>query len=93
MLAVGARRVSEGMFKAAAAALADLSPARLDPTAGLLPSVKHLRRVAVAVAQAVARQACNEGLCDHLDDATIAGRIAAKMWTPTYRPYRLKRRA
>jgi malate dehydrogenase (oxaloacetate-decarboxylating) len=92
-LAVDARHVSDGMFKAAACALAELSPARRDPAAGLLPPVADLRHVAVAVAQAVAQQACEEGLCDPLDDEAIAGRITAKMWTPTYRPYRLKRPA
>ncbi|HEY7299672.1 MAG TPA: NAD-dependent malic enzyme [Xanthobacteraceae bacterium] len=88
VIAVRARRVSEGMFKAAARALADLSPVRLDPAANLLPPVQDLRRVAVAVARAVARQARDEGLCRDHDDATIDRRIAAKMWTPVYRPYR-----
>src|SRR5712671_5270171 len=37
VLAVDARRVSDGMFKAAARALADLSPTKLDPNANLLP--------------------------------------------------------
>jgi len=92
VLAVGARRVSDGMFKAAARALADLSPTKLDPNANLLPPVGDLRTVAVAVAQAVARAARDEGLCEPRDDAAIAGSIAAKMWTPEYRPYRLRRR-
>jgi malate dehydrogenase (oxaloacetate-decarboxylating) len=92
-LAVDARRVSDGMFKAAARALAGLSPARLDPNANLLPRVADLRRVAIVVAQAVAQQACAEGLCPPLDRDAIAARIAAKMWTPTYRPYRLRRPA
>jgi malate dehydrogenase (oxaloacetate-decarboxylating) len=93
VLAVDARRVSDGMFKAAATALADLSPARFDPAANLLPPVAELRKVAVSVAQAVARGARDEGLCKPLDDAAIDRAIAAKMWTPTYRPYRLRRPA
>ena len=92
-LAVGARRVSDRMFKAAAAALAGVSPARLDPTAHLLPAVADLRGVSVAVAQAVAKAARADGLCEPLADDAIAGRIAAKMWDPVYRPYRLRRRA
>jgi malate dehydrogenase (oxaloacetate-decarboxylating) len=87
-LAVGARRVSESMFKVAARALAALSPARLDRSANLLPPVKDLRAVAVAVAQAVGQEARNGGLCDEMSDETIARRIAAKMWTPVYRPYK-----
>jgi malate dehydrogenase (oxaloacetate-decarboxylating) len=90
VIAVRARQVSEGMFKAAARALAELSPARTDPAGNLLPPVEDLRRVAVAVAQAVAKQARDEGLCREHDDETIARRIAAKMWTPDYRPYRLR---
>jgi len=90
-LAVGARRISDNMFKAAASALADVSPARLDPHGKLLPPVTDLRSVAVAVANAVARAARNDGLCDALDDETIALRIAAKMWEPKYCPYRLRR--
>jgi malate dehydrogenase (oxaloacetate-decarboxylating) len=90
-LAVGARRISDTMFKAAAGALADVSPARLDPTANLLPPVDDLRKVAIAVATAVGRAARNEGLCDALDDAAIARAIAAKMWDPKYCPYRLRR--
>jgi len=93
VLAVDAHRVSDGMFKAAARALADLSPARLDPAANLLPPVADLRKVAVSVAQAVARAARDEGLCKPLDDAAIDRAIAAKMWTPTYCPYRLRRPA
>jgi len=93
VLAVGARRVSERMFKAAAGALADVSPARLDPTANLLPPIADLCKVAVAVAQAVARAARDEGLCAPLDEEAINRSIAAKMWTPKYRPYRLRRPA
>jgi malate dehydrogenase (oxaloacetate-decarboxylating) len=92
-LAVGARRVSDRMFKAAAAALADVSPARHDPAANLLPAIADLRHVSVAVAQAVAQAARDDGLCEPLDDAAIENRIAGKMWEPQYRPYRLRRRS
>jgi malate dehydrogenase (oxaloacetate-decarboxylating) len=93
VVAVGARRVSDGMFKAAARALADASPVMRDTAANLLPPVDDLPRVAVAVAAAVARAARDEGLCQPLDDEDIARRITAKIWKPEYRPYRLRRRA
>jgi malate dehydrogenase (oxaloacetate-decarboxylating) len=93
VLAVGARRVSDTMFKAAAGALADVSPAQHDPAANLLPAVSDLRSVAVAVAQAVGKAARDDGLCAPLDDAVIARRIAAKMWEPVYRPYRRRTRS
>ncbi|MCC6780424.1 MAG: NAD-dependent malic enzyme [Hyphomicrobiales bacterium] len=92
VVAVGARRVSDGMFKAAARALADVSPAVRDKAANLLPPVNDLPQVAVAVAAAVARAARNEGLCQPLSDEEVDHRIAAKIWKPEYRPYRLRRR-
>jgi len=88
ILAVKARRVSDDMFKAAATALADASPARLDPKAPLLPPIPKLREIAAGVARATARAARDGGLCEALSDAEINARIAAKMWTPAYRSYR-----
>ncbi len=90
VLAVKARRVSDGMFAAAARALADASPAVHDPDACLLPPVSELRSVAVTVATAIAKQARDEGLCAPFDDAALPTLIAAKMWEPIYRPYRRK---
>jgi malate dehydrogenase (oxaloacetate-decarboxylating) len=90
VLAVKARRVSDGMFAAAAMALADASPAVKDPNACLLPPVSELRSVAVTIATAVAKQARDEGLCAPFDDAALPTLIAAKMWEAVYRPYRRK---
>jgi malate dehydrogenase (oxaloacetate-decarboxylating) len=91
VLAVKARRVTDGMFAAAARALAVASPAARDSDAKLLPDVDDLRSVAVAVARAVALQARTEGLCEPYDEAALDGLIARKMWEPVYRPYRRKR--
>jgi malate dehydrogenase (oxaloacetate-decarboxylating) len=88
VLAVKARRVTDGMFVAAAKVLADMSPASGDPRANLLPPVAELRVVAVAVAGAVARQARAEGQCEPFADDALDGLIARKMWEPVYRPYR-----
>ncbi|MGP6190575.1 MAG: NAD-dependent malic enzyme [Vulcanimicrobiaceae bacterium] len=92
VLAAKARRVSDGMLEAAALALAAASPAKHDPNATLLPPVGDLRKVAVVVAGAVAKQARDEGLCEALDDTEIARRIEAKMWTPVYQPFRASQR-
>ena len=89
-LAVGARRVSDGMFMAAAKALASSSPARDNPRHNLLPPVSALRRVAAEVALAVAIQAHKEGLVTDIPIDQIDQRIHAKMWTPRYVPYRRK---
>jgi malate dehydrogenase (oxaloacetate-decarboxylating) len=88
VLAVRARRVTDGMFVAAAKVLADISPAARDTHAPLLPPVAQLREVAFAVAQAVAREARAEGQCEPFDDEELDGLIARKMWNQVYRPYR-----
>ena len=87
-IAVRARRISDGMLMAAARALADASPARLDPNANLLPPVSELRDVSFRVARAVALQARDEGLTDAVSPEDIEAKIRAKMWDPVYRPYR-----
>jgi len=87
-LAVLARRISADMFMAAARALAEASPARLDPTANLLPPVSELREVSYRVAVAVAAQAQAEGLAQMTTRDEIETRIRLKMWSPVYRRYR-----
>jgi malate dehydrogenase (oxaloacetate-decarboxylating) len=87
VLAVRARRVSDSMFMAAARALAEMSPVHQDREARLLPALTSIRAVSVAVATAVAKQACREGLAEPCDDAVLAERIQANVWDPVYRPY------
>jgi malate dehydrogenase (oxaloacetate-decarboxylating) len=87
VIAVQARRVTDTMLMAAAKALAALSPARNDPNANLLPPVTALRKVSIAVARAVALQACKEGLAPAMADDAIDAAIQAKMWEPKYLPY------
>jgi malate dehydrogenase (oxaloacetate-decarboxylating) len=81
-----AGRVSDGMIMAAAKTLASLSPAAADPAAPLLPPVADSRRVAVAVAEAVGRQAIAEGVSTASAE-TLAAQLAAYVWEPVYRPY------
>ena len=73
---------------AAARALANVSPARLDSNANLLPPVTELRDVSLRLAQAVAIQARKEGLTEPMDAGDIFQKIQNKMWSPVYRPYR-----
>jgi malate dehydrogenase (oxaloacetate-decarboxylating) len=87
-IAVDARRISDGMLMAAARALAEASPSRLDRTANLLPPVTALRDVSHGVAIAVAAQAQAEGLAAQTGEEELAQRVRTKMWTPVYRPYR-----
>jgi malate dehydrogenase (oxaloacetate-decarboxylating) len=77
-----ARRVSDGILAAAAAALAGLSDT-VTPGAAVLPPVTSLRQVSAAVAAAVAQAAQAEGLAQaNLDDP--AKQVAQAMWAPAY---------
>jgi malate dehydrogenase (oxaloacetate-decarboxylating) len=87
-VAVKSRRISDGMFLAAARVVAELSPARRDPAANLLPPLLDLRKISFHVAVATARQAIAEGLADRRTDADIAVAVQAKMWEPVYARYR-----
>jgi malate dehydrogenase (oxaloacetate-decarboxylating) len=87
-IAVQARRVSDGMFLAAARAVAELSPARRDPVANLLPPLVDLREISFRVAVAVGKQAIAEGLAEARAEADVAAAVRTKMWEPVYARYR-----
>ena len=87
VIASHARRVSDGMFMAAAKALAQLSPAAKDKEGRLLPPLDQIRAVSVAIATAVARQAQAEGLADETTLEELNRKILAYVWEPAYRPY------
>lgn len=84
VIAVGAKRVTDAMFIAAARALSAFSPARQDPTASLYPALTQVRDVSRAVALAVAAEAVRSGLAAPLSAEEQAARIDATMWTPVY---------
>ncbi|CAB3795815.1 NAD-dependent malic enzyme [Paraburkholderia ultramafica] len=88
VLASGARRITDAMFMVAGKTVAALSPTVRDKDGLLLPPVTELRKVAVAVAKAVALQAQLDGVAQPCDAATLDARIAARVWEPHYRPYR-----
>ena len=87
-IATHAARITDKMFMAAAKALADMSPARANPDANLLPRVTQLSEVAIAVAIAVGKQAYAEGITSEVTADGIEDAVRAKMWTPRYVPYR-----
>ena len=91
VLAAHARRITDAMFMAAGKAVAAISPTIADRNAELLPPVTELRKVAMVVAQAVARQAQADGVAPPCEAAVLDARIAARMWEPRYRPYLRKR--
>ncbi len=87
ILSVDARRVTDGMFMAAAKSLACLSPARASKSGRLMPPVSELRSVSLTVAKAVAVQAINDGVAERLDEQALESRIHANVWEPVYLPY------
>ncbi|MFC4999076.1 NAD-dependent malic enzyme [Dactylosporangium cerinum] len=81
-----AKRISDGMFAAAAEAVAGLVSVST-PGASLLPQVENLRQVSATVAVAVAKQAAAE----HLAQAPLKDpvqQVQDAMWQPEYRPVR-----
>jgi malate dehydrogenase (oxaloacetate-decarboxylating) len=77
-----ARRISEGMFAAAASAVSSLVAVR-QPGASLLPHIDDLRSVSLTVAVAVAEAAVREGLARvKFDD--IVQQVQDAMWQPEY---------
>ena len=87
-IAVQTHRISDGMFLAAARTIAELSPAKHDPRANLLPPLAELRKISFQVAIAVAQQAETEGLAAPRPDQDLSAAVNAKMWEPAYAPYR-----
>jgi malate dehydrogenase (oxaloacetate-decarboxylating) len=83
-----AKHVSDGMIKAAAKALAELSPVHKNKEANLLPPLASIRSVSKLIAQAVGRQAIKE-LLAAIDPADFEKELAANTWEPVYRPYEL----
>ena len=85
-LTVGAKFVSDGMFLAAARALASTIGPELAEDGQLFPSITEARSVARVVAKAVAEQALEEGLANPVDD--LDARLDEDRWEPDYLPYR-----
>ncbi len=86
VLAVGAARVTDRMFLAAARALADTVTSDMLKTGQIYPSITSVRDASLEVARAVAAQAVAEGVAEPVDD--LDNVVAAEMWSPEYVPYR-----
>ena len=87
LLATRARRVTDGMFLAAAHALAGQSPALTDSAAPLLPALTGIRSAAIEIAFAVAEQAQREGLSPKTSRESLRDAIIASQWVPHYPSY------
>jgi malate dehydrogenase (oxaloacetate-decarboxylating) len=89
-LAARAGRVTDGMLMAAAQALAEVSPARRDSRAPLLPRLEDIHNVTRHIARAVAVQAQQDGVAEALSPDALEGQLAANFWAPKYPTLRRK---
>jgi malate dehydrogenase (oxaloacetate-decarboxylating) len=81
------RMVTNSMLLAAARALAERSPARQNPNAPLLPSLRELREVALEIALAVAMEAQRKGLAPRMSKDELWQSIREARWVPEYPVY------
>lgn len=80
-----ARVMTDGMFAAAAEAVASMVDTS-QPGAPILPEVEELRNVSELVAIEVAKAAVSEGVArEELSDNDIRKAVQAAMWQPVYR--------
>ncbi len=78
-----ARKISNGMFAAAASAVSSLVTVR-QLGSSLLPHIDDLRSVSLTVAVAVAEAAYDEGLA-RVESDDIVQQVNDAMWQPEYR--------
>ncbi|WP_339896913.1 NAD-dependent malic enzyme [uncultured Gilvimarinus sp.] len=88
VIAAKASRITDTMMLAASRALAELSPLARDGVGSLLPPLADIRQVSTTIAQAVFRQAMEDGVAVPVPEALIAEKVEANFWYPRYRSYR-----
>ncbi len=84
VVASRARRVTDTMMESAARTLAEHSPALRDPTASLLPPLRNIRAVAVAIAIAVGLEAQRVGVAPKTSEDDLVRRVTQTQWSPQY---------
>jgi malate dehydrogenase (oxaloacetate-decarboxylating) len=84
-VALGLRRISDGMIDAGLQALAEWIPASRNPAAPLMPALGDGAAVAAAVAQAVAIAGVREGLAaDGVREEQVPLLLEQARWLPIY---------
>jgi malate dehydrogenase (oxaloacetate-decarboxylating) len=84
VVAAQARRITDGMFLAAARALAENSPALKNPDGALLPALTDLRNVSREIAFAVGMEAQRAGVAPPIPADQLRESIASCQWMPHY---------
>lgn len=85
VVAIGARRVTDGMFRAAARTLAATVTEEDLARGSLFPPLQKIREASASIAAEVVREAVAEGLTDRPVPDDLPGFIAARMYEPAYR--------
>jgi malate dehydrogenase (oxaloacetate-decarboxylating) len=88
LIATKAKSVSDKMFRVAAKALAECSPAQFDHDANLLPPLTEIRNVSLKVAAAITKEAIDSGLAQVQIKDEIEHHIRSMMWIPEYLEYK-----
>jgi len=83
-MVAGVRVISDGLFRAAAEALAEASTPEALAAGALFPPAAELRAVAGRVAAAVVREARDGNLGARIPDEEVEARVEAARWTPAY---------
>jgi malate dehydrogenase (oxaloacetate-decarboxylating) len=86
---VRATWLPDDVFAAAARAVHEFTRRRVAPGTSIYPVMSQLRDVSGAVAVAVGGTLVETGAANWLTVSEIEDRVAAAMWEPVYRPYRV----
>jgi len=90
IVASRAKRVTDAMVMAAAKELVRLVPTQKDKKASLLPSLSDSRQLSRSIAQAVGRQAMQDGQAQVASEDSLERELQANIWEPVYVPYERK---
>jgi malate dehydrogenase (oxaloacetate-decarboxylating) len=90
IIASKARFVTDTMVKAAATELIRHLPTQKDKQANLLPPISQARGIGRFIAQAVGKQAIQDGQAQVPDEAALNREIDANVWDPHYVSYERK---
>jgi malate dehydrogenase (oxaloacetate-decarboxylating) len=87
IIASRAKRVTDGMIKAAAKELVRHLPTQRDKQATLLPALSEARQLARLLGKAVGKQAIQDGQAQVANEEDLDLQLEANNWEPVYVPY------
>jgi malate dehydrogenase (oxaloacetate-decarboxylating) len=93
IIASKARHVTDTMVKAAAQELIRHLPTQKDKDASLLPPLAESREIGRFIAQAVGRQAIQDGQAQVTGEDELSRELRANIWEPVYETYERKQQS